>query len=177
MLEWSAFYLGPGLLIDAVGPGQDRGDVGTRIGIVGAAILVWTRCREVVVATGGVHKPDRVQVGREEVADRVARGRPPDHRIPGKDVPRHVAIEGGLLARVVGMNAVLAAIHDVVGELELLRHATDNGDQGVIGEPRLVVELDRGQLAGVAGDLEQSAVTAPTGADILPEIVDRKSVV
>src|SRR5207302_8880744 len=69
------------------------------------------------------------------------------------------------------MNAVLAAIHDVVGELELLRHATDNGDQGVIGEPRLVVELDRGQPAGVAGDLEQSAVTAPTGADILPEIV------
>src|SRR5439155_10359081 len=88
----------PDLLIDAVGPGQDRGDVGTRIGTVGALILVWTRCREVVVATGGVHTPDRVQVGREEVADRVARGRPPDHRIPGKDVPRHVAIEGGLLA-------------------------------------------------------------------------------
>src|SRR6266566_4350470 len=160
-----------GLLVYAARRGEYGRDIGPRVDAVGALILVWARCPEVVVAPGGVHKPDRVQVGREEVADRVARGRPPDHRIPGKDVPRHVEIEGGLLARVVGMNAVLAVIHDVVGELELLRHATDNGDQGIVGEARLVVELDGGQLAGVAGDLEQAAVPAPAGADILPEIV------
>src|SRR2546430_17408930 len=69
------------------------------------------------------------------------------------------------------MNAGRAVINVVVGDLHLLRCATGNGDQGSIGEPRLVVELDRGQLPAAAGDLDQSSVTAPTGVDIFPEII------